>query len=223
MTPERAAAYERLAEAFRAPLARDAGDARPERDGTTADRALRMARFIDVAWPVLAPTGVSWIGFYVAVEVPTSDSTGASGAAASGTAVSGAAAPSTGTPSPDHITEAVELVLAARAPKPACSPIGLHGACGRSLRTGRPLVVRDVRDLGVNYIACDPRDRSEVVVPCLDASGVPWGLLDVDSHDLASFDDDDADRLNELLALAGLSEASQAGSSHPSRAVMHGH
>ena len=102
-------------------------------------------------------------------------------------------------------SDPAQMLLAARQPKPACSPIGLHGACGRSLRSAQPLVVRDVAELGAGYIACDPRDRSEVVVPCLQGPGVAWGVLDADSHDLASFGPADADRLAGLLRQAGLS------------------
>lgn len=98
------------------------------------------------------------------------------------------------------------MTLAARRPKPACSPIGIHGACGQCLLAGRTLVVRDVRDLGEGYIACDPRDQSELVVPCIDAQGRPWGVLDVDSHDVASFSPGDGTAACELLALAGLTQ-----------------
>lgn len=97
------------------------------------------------------------------------------------------------------------MVLAARRPKPACSPIGIHGACGQSLVAARTLVVRDVAELGAGYIACDPRDRSELVVPCLDADGRAWGVFDVDSHDVANFDRRDADCCAALLVAAGLS------------------
>ncbi len=97
-----------------------------------------------------------------------------------------------------------ELVLAAREPKPACSPIGMHGACGRVFLTGSPLVVYDVRELGENYIACDPRDRSEVVVPLLNEDGSCWGVLDVDSFDVGSFNADDVEGLTRVLAAAGL-------------------
>ncbi len=98
-----------------------------------------------------------------------------------------------------------QLLLAAREPRPACSPIGLHGACGQSLRAAKPLVVRDVAELGAGYIACDPRDLSEVVVPCLEAPGRAWGVLDLDSHDLASFSEADAAALAALLRKSGLS------------------
>ena len=99
-----------------------------------------------------------------------------------------------------------ELVLGPRQPKPACSPIGLHGACGRAFTTRQPLVVRDVRDLGPNYIACDPRDRSEVVIPLLEPGGRCWGVLDLDSHEVGSFGADDVAGLVEVLRAAGLTE-----------------
>ncbi|MBN1514165.1 MAG: GAF domain-containing protein [Phycisphaerae bacterium] len=86
--------------------------------------------------------------------------------------------------------------------KPACTPIGLHGACGQSFRSGRALVVRDVRELGDQYIACDPRDRSEVVVPVQDGQGTTWGVLDLDSHDVAAFDESDTAALARVLAAA---------------------
>ncbi len=137
-----------------------------------AGRREAMIAFVDAAWRALAPTGVSWIGFYV--DAPEA-------------------------PDPER------LVLAAREPKPACSPIGLHGACGRALTSAKPFVVRDVADLGANYIACDPRDRSEVVIPCLDERGRPWGVLDLDSHSVGAFDDHDAVELEASLRVVGLS------------------
>ena len=103
-----------------------------------------------------------------------------------------------------------ELILGPRRDKPACSPIGLHGACGRAWRERCALVVRDVASLGENYVACDPRDRSEVVVPMLDPSGECWGVLDADSHEPAAFTERDAEALAELLISAGLSSASVA-------------
>lgn len=97
-----------------------------------------------------------------------------------------------------------ELVLGPMRDKPACSPIGLHGVCGRSFAERRVLVVRDVRELGENYVACDPRDRSEVVVPCVDKRGACWGVLDADSHEVGAFDERDAEGLRSLLRQARL-------------------
>ena len=97
------------------------------------------------------------------------------------------------------------LVLGPRLPKPACSPIGMHGACGQALRSARSLVVVDVADLGAGYVACDPRDRSELVVPCLEADGSAWGVFDVDSHAVGAFGVSDADFCQRCLHAAGLS------------------
>jgi putative methionine-R-sulfoxide reductase with GAF domain len=97
-----------------------------------------------------------------------------------------------------------ELVLGPMRDKPACSPIGLRGACGQVFTTRRPLVVRDVKDLGESYIACDPRDRSEVVVPLLESDGTCWGVLDLDSHEAGSFSDDDVVGLLMVLRATGL-------------------
>ncbi len=98
-----------------------------------------------------------------------------------------------------------ELVLGPSRDKPACSPIGMHGACGQAFKQRRSMVVRDVRELGAGYIACDPRDLSEVVIPLLDADGTCWGVLDVDSHEVGAFDERDVEALSDVLRAAGLS------------------
>ncbi|MBX9737928.1 MAG: GAF domain-containing protein [Phycisphaerales bacterium] len=102
-------------------------------------------------------------------------------------------------------TNPEHLVLGPRRDKPACSPIELHGACGRCFTSRRPLVVTDVAKLGAGYIACDPRDRSEVVVPVFNPGGSVWGVLDVDSHDTNAFDVADAMALMRMLRHVALS------------------
>lgn len=99
-----------------------------------------------------------------------------------------------------------EMVLVCREPKPACSPIGLHGACGQAWRERRTLIVRDVRELGAGYIACDPRDLSELVIPLFDPTDSTdcWGVLDVDSFSVGAFEEADAAGMLEALRVAGL-------------------
>jgi putative methionine-R-sulfoxide reductase with GAF domain len=99
------------------------------------------------------------------------------------------------------------LVLGPHRDKPACSPIGLHGACGQALLQRRTLIVSDVAELGENYIACDPRDRSEIVIPLMNDGGRCWGVLDVDSFDIAAFDDSDDAGLRSVLRAVGLTPA----------------
>jgi putative methionine-R-sulfoxide reductase with GAF domain len=102
------------------------------------------------------------------------------------------------------------MTLGHRRDKPACSPIGLHGVCGRGWREQRSIVVRDVRVLGPDYVACDPRDQSEVVVPMFTRRGgteTCIGVLDVDSFDVGAFTDHDARELARLLIEIGLTTA----------------
>lgn len=97
-----------------------------------------------------------------------------------------------------------QMVLACREPKPACSPIGLHGMCGRCWKERTPILVADVRTLGEHYIACDPKDRSELVVPLLNADGSCDAVLDVDSWERGAFDEHDAQGTTKLLVALGL-------------------
>ncbi|TVQ59256.1 MAG: GAF domain-containing protein [Phycisphaerales bacterium] len=149
-------------------MTRDYTSVRERAAAIDGDREARMEAFVDVLWEILAPTGVSWAGFYL------------------------------------DAGDGENLVLGPRRDKPACSPIGLHGACGVCFTTREPLIVRDVAELGGAYIACDPRDRSEVVVPCIDESGACWGVLDLDSWDVGSFSRADAEELRAALHAAGL-------------------
>jgi putative methionine-R-sulfoxide reductase with GAF domain len=97
-----------------------------------------------------------------------------------------------------------ELVLGPSRNKPACSPIGLHGVCGQAFTGRKPIVVRDVRELGQNYVACDPRDQSEVVLPVLEEGGDCWAVLDLDSHEIGAFSEADVTGLQSVLHAAGL-------------------
>ena len=98
------------------------------------------------------------------------------------------------------------LLLACCKPKPACSPIGLHGVCGKAFLTKRPIVVHDVWELGESYVACDPRDRSEVVVPLIDKDGSCWAVLDLDSHEVGAFTEADAKGLASTLRAVGMEQ-----------------
>ncbi len=102
--------------------------------------------------------------------------------------------------------DALQLELAARRDKPACSPIGLHGVCGQAFQEEAIRLVEDTALLGPSYIACDPRDRSEIVVPIYRKTNPskPWGVLDLDSHALACFSDADSSGLSAILSAAGL-------------------
>ena len=64
-------------------------------------------------------------------------------------------------------------------------------------------LIEDVALLGEGYIACDPPDRSEVVLPIY-RNGDRWGVLDADSHEQACFGSSDVLGLARVLREAGL-------------------
>lgn len=105
----------------------------------------------------------------------------------------------------EKVAGADEMVLVCREPKPACSPIGLFGMCGRGWRERRSVIVADVRTLGAEYIACDPRDQSELVIPVMNDDGTCWGVLDADSYELGAFDAHDATCMARLIEALGVS------------------
>ncbi len=98
-----------------------------------------------------------------------------------------------------YLLGAGQMTLGPRRDKPACSPIGLHGACGTSAMSGKTVVVRNVRELGAAYIACDPRDLSEIVIPIRTPDGRVFGVLDIDSYSIAAFGETDRTALENIL------------------------
>jgi GAF domain-containing protein len=92
-----------------------------------------------------------------------------------------------------------QLVLGPFQGKVACVRIALdRGVCGAAATGRRTLVVADVEQFP-GHIACDAGSRSEIVVPLI-AGDRLLGVLDVDSYQLASFDDVDARALEAVAA-----------------------
>jgi len=96
-----------------------------------------------------------------------------------------------------------ELVLGPYVGEPTEHVRILYGAgiCGRTAESLETLVVQDVGKED-NYLSCSARVRSEIVVPVFKA-GVFVAELDIDSHELSPFTDDDRMFLEEVVALAG--------------------
>ena len=83
-----------------------------------------------------------------------------------------------------------ELLLGPFQGKPACIRIALgKGVCGTAAETHETQLVPDVHAFP-GHIACDSASNSEIVVP-LFLSGEVVGVLDIDSPDLARFDEAD--------------------------------
>ena len=72
-----------------------------------------------------------------------------------------------------------------------------RGVCGTAWAENRTIVVPDVEQFP-GHIACSSQSRSEIVVPLRDNEGNVIGVLDIDSKDLATFDDVDARWLEEI-------------------------
>lgn len=95
-----------------------------------------------------------------------------------------------------------------------CLTIALgRGVCGRVAASGETIIEKDVHALaqGTDHIACDPNSVSEIVVPCFTSSAAASGgegntvgreliaVLDIDSTEVASFDEIDQVELEALL------------------------
>lgn len=72
------------------------------------------------------------------------------------------------------------------------------GVCGTAAARGRTVIVRDVHTFP-GHIVCDPRARSEIVVPVVGPDGDLIAVLDIDSAEPGAFDERDADGLERLV------------------------
>lgn len=73
-----------------------------------------------------------------------------------------------------------------------------RGVCGAAATTQRTQRVPDVLRVA-NHITCDPNSRSELVVPVV-CAGELRAVLDIDSPHLDAFSEEEARRLEHLLA-----------------------
>jgi len=73
-----------------------------------------------------------------------------------------------------------------------------RGVCGTAAAERRTLIVPDVEAFP-GHIACDSRSRSEIVAPVFGPEDRLIGVLDVDSTELAAFDEIDAAGLDRIL------------------------
>lgn len=96
-----------------------------------------------------------------------------------------------------------ELILGPFQGPLACSRIGYgRGVCGAAWKDGRTVVVEDVEQFP-GHIACSSLSRSEIVVPLWRGEEVV-GVLDIDSRELATFDDVDARWLERIVGMMRL-------------------
>ncbi len=95
-----------------------------------------------------------------------------------------------------------ELVLGPFQGPLACSRIKFgKGVCGTAWKEECSLVVPDVEQFP-GHIACSSLSRSEIVVPVL-SNGVIVAVLDIDSRELSTFDEEDRFWLEKIVSLLG--------------------
>ena len=97
-----------------------------------------------------------------------------------------------------------ELVLGPFQGPVACMHISYgKGVCGTAWKETQTQVVPDV-ELFPGHIACSSLSRSEIVVPVFSEGGDVKAVLDIDSKDLATFDDVDRKWLEKICAKLSL-------------------
>jgi len=99
-----------------------------------------------------------------------------------------------------YIVKDGQLVLGPFQGPVACTriPYG-KGVCGTAWEQGGSIVVPDV-ELFPGHIACSSLSRSEIVVPLISGDEVV-GVLDIDSKELAGFDETDRIWLEKIATL----------------------
>lgn len=99
-----------------------------------------------------------------------------------------------------YLVRGRELLLGPFQGPVACTriPFG-KGVCGTAWERRETIVVPDVEAFP-GHIACSSLSRSEIVVPILQGGDVV-AVLDIDSRELATFDEQDASGLEALAQL----------------------
>ena len=97
-----------------------------------------------------------------------------------------------------------ELVLGPFQGPVACMhiPFG-KGVCGSAWKRKETIVVPDVEQFP-GHIACSSLSRSEIVVPVFSQAGEVVAVLDIDSKELATFDETDRQYLEAICGLITL-------------------
>ena len=96
--------------------------------------------------------------------------------------------------------EGGELILGPFQGPVACMHIGYgKGVCGTAWKERRTVVVPDVEQFP-GHIACSSESRSEIVVPVVQ-KGAVVAVLDIDSRELETFDEVDAQWLEKIVLL----------------------
>lgn len=101
-----------------------------------------------------------------------------------------------------YLVKDEQLVLGPFQGPVACTRIAYNrGVCGSSWAQKQTLIVPNVDEFP-GHIACSSLSKSEIVIPLIKDNEV-YGVLDVDSSELNTFDEIDEKYLKEILAFLG--------------------
>ncbi len=96
-----------------------------------------------------------------------------------------------------YLYDGTKLYLGPFQGKVACTNIEIgKGVCGTSAKLRKTVVVQDVEKFP-GHIACDPGSRSEIVIPMIKDNNL-FGVLDVDSAELNSFNSIDRENMEAI-------------------------
>jgi len=99
-----------------------------------------------------------------------------------------------------YLVKGDELVLAPFQGPIACTRIRFgKGVCGTAWQQGHTIIVSDVEQFP-GHIACNSQSKSEIVVPLI-SNGIIYGVLDIDSDQLNSFDGTDRFYLEKICEM----------------------
>jgi hypothetical protein len=99
-----------------------------------------------------------------------------------------------------YLFNGTELILGPFQGGVSCVRIGLgKGVCGESAASRQSVIVGDVKNYS-NYISCDSKALSEIVVPMV-KKGQLLAVLDLDSSVLDDYDEIDQKYLEEFVSI----------------------
>ena len=100
-----------------------------------------------------------------------------------------------------YVIEDNELVLGPFQGPVACFRIKKgDGVCGAAWKDKKTIIVPDVEKFP-GHIACSSISKSEIVVPVFNNKNKVFGVLDIDSDELNSFDETDKEHLEEIVSI----------------------
>ncbi len=81
----------------------------------------------------------------------------------------------------------------------ACTKIAYgKGVCGSSWKKREIMIIDDVQAFP-EHISCSEASRSEIVLPIMDKTGKVLAVLDIDSKEMAGFDETDNQCLKQVV------------------------